>query len=282
MAGFQHDVAGGSGDLIVPQIQSPNFSIASQTGWAILQNGDAYFYDITAEGSITSNTVVVSGSGEGVFVYSGTPANGNLIATITSAPGTDGFGNAYVGGITAYNGANEWASLTAGTLSLQGTSGQYQTGQLGASGSGTTFLSSGLETNTDVGAQVIAQSAQAASGPSTITLSASEVVANGAMTVTTTLTVSGTDLGALVNTIVSALSGQATSTNGLTDGTINGSSSTAGLTNGTIAGTSGSASAGTAHTHSAGSYAVNNGQHSHSAGSYAVANGTHAHDLPTV
>lgn len=45
----------------------------------------------------------------------------------------------------------------------------------------------------------------------------------------------------------------------------NGSSSTStnGLPNGTITGTSGAASAGTAHTHSPGSFAVTNGQHSH-------------------
>ena len=136
----------------------------------------------------------------GTFVYNGTPASGNLIASIAQTSGTDGFGNPYVGGITAYSGANEWASLTGGTVSLQGASGQYQTGQLGTAGSGTTFLSSGLETNTDTGAEVIAQSADAASGSSTITLSAAEVTANGALTVSATLTVNGTDLGSLVAT----------------------------------------------------------------------------------
>jgi hypothetical protein len=95
--GFQHDVAGGQGNLIIPQLQSPNFSLADQTGWAILRNGDAYFFNITAEGSVTSNTVIVKGSGDGVFVYDGIPALNTLVVAIASTAGTDEFGNAYSG-----------------------------------------------------------------------------------------------------------------------------------------------------------------------------------------
>jgi hypothetical protein len=69
MAGYAHDIAGGNGELIVPAVQSPNFSIADKTGWAIMRNGDAYFFDITAEGTVTSSTFVVFGNG-GVFIYS--------------------------------------------------------------------------------------------------------------------------------------------------------------------------------------------------------------------
>ena len=256
-------------------IQSPNFVQSPLAGWSIDANGDAYFANVTAQGTITTNTVVLDGATGSVLVYSGTPAAGNLIASIAATGGTDAFGNAYVGGITAYSGANVWASLTAGTLSLQGASGQDQAGQLATSGSGATFLSSGLQTGADTGAEVIAQSAAAAGGSSTITLSATIVETTNGLAVAGALTVGGVN-------IVTALSGQPTTTNGLTDGTIAGSSSNAGLTDGTIAGTSGAASAGTAHTHSHGSYAVNNGQHSHAAGSYAVNNGTHSHDLPTI
>jgi hypothetical protein len=92
-----------------------------------------------------------------------------------------------------------------------------------------------------------------------------------------TLTLNG-QLAAVVN----QLSGVATTSNGLTNGTINGSSSNAGLPDGTINGSSGGASAGTAHTHGSGSYAVANGNHNHGGGSYAVSNGNHLHDLPTV
>lgn len=38
----------------------------------------------------------------GTFVYSGTPAHGNLIASIAPAAGTDPYGNAFPEGITAY------------------------------------------------------------------------------------------------------------------------------------------------------------------------------------
>ena len=85
----------------------------------------------------------------------------------------------------------------------------------------------------------------------------------GTMTVAVSLTVNGTDIGATLASVITALSGAATSTNGLPDGTIGGTSSTAGLPDGTIGGTSGAQSAGTAHTHSHGSYAVNNGAHDH-------------------
>ena len=97
MTGFAHAIAGGQGNLVIPALQSPNFSLAGQTGWAILKNGDAYFFNVTAEGAVTSNTVVVSGAGDGVFIYDGVPALGNLIVAIASASGTDPYGNDYSG-----------------------------------------------------------------------------------------------------------------------------------------------------------------------------------------
>lgn len=98
MAGFSHPIVGGGpGNLLIPQIQSPNFSIADQTGWAILKNGDAYFFNITAEGAVTANTVIVRGSGDGVFVYDGVPGLDTLIVAISSMAGTDPFGNPYSG-----------------------------------------------------------------------------------------------------------------------------------------------------------------------------------------
>lgn len=87
----------GSTVLRRPAIQSPNFSIPDQTGWAIFANGNAYFFNITATGSVTSNTVIVSGSGDGIFVYDGTPAFGTLLLAISSASGQDAFGNSYTG-----------------------------------------------------------------------------------------------------------------------------------------------------------------------------------------
>jgi hypothetical protein len=78
-----------------------------------------------------------------------------------------------------------------------------------------------------------------------------------------------------------ALSGQNTSSNGLADGTINGSSGNIGLNNGTVGGTSGPQVGGaSAHTHGPGSYSVNDGHHVHGPGSYAVTSGNHDHTLP--
>lgn len=97
MSGFEHAIAGGQGKLVVPQFQSPNFDLATQTGWAILRNGDAFFFNITAQGSITTNTVVIKGSGDGVFIYDGIPGPGTLILAMASQAGEDEFGNQYSG-----------------------------------------------------------------------------------------------------------------------------------------------------------------------------------------
>lgn len=97
MSGFSNPIVGGMSALIRDAIQSSNFNLAAKTGWAIMKNGDAWFFNITATGEITGNTVVASGSGAGVFVYDGTPAHGNLIVAISAQAGTDQFGNAYSG-----------------------------------------------------------------------------------------------------------------------------------------------------------------------------------------
>lgn len=100
----------GSTVLRRPAIQSPNFDLNAQTGWAIFANGDAFFFNITAEGSVTSNTVIVNGSGDGVFVYDGIPGPGTLVVAISSAAGTDPYGNPYSGpgiAISGPHGANE-------------------------------------------------------------------------------------------------------------------------------------------------------------------------------
>jgi hypothetical protein len=97
MAGFQHDIAGGSGNLIIPALQSPNFSIADQTGWAIMRNGDAYFFNVTAEGAVTATLVIAEGPGAGTFIYDGTAGPGTLMIAITGAAGVDAWDNAYSG-----------------------------------------------------------------------------------------------------------------------------------------------------------------------------------------
>lgn len=98
-------VAFPNGDLVIPQVQSPNFDLAAKTGWAILQNGDAYFFNITASGDITASEFdgpTFRINSDGVFIYSGTPAAGNLIISLSGTAGTDPFGNSYDAALAAY------------------------------------------------------------------------------------------------------------------------------------------------------------------------------------
>lgn len=53
---------------------------------------------------ITANKVIIEGANDYLLVYNGTPAAGNLIASIASQAGVDGFGNAYPAGISATSG----------------------------------------------------------------------------------------------------------------------------------------------------------------------------------
>lgn len=96
--GFENPITGGQGSLVRAQIKSPNFSLAGQTGWAIMKNGNAYFFNIVAKGTVTATAFIGTDflmSAAGLFYYNGTPAAGNLVAAI-APPGTtqDSFGNA--------------------------------------------------------------------------------------------------------------------------------------------------------------------------------------------
>jgi hypothetical protein len=118
----------------------------------------------------------------GVFVYSPAPGPGNLIASVAAQAGTDPYGNAYVGGITSYSGSSTWAALTGAVLNLQ-TGGEFQAAQLGAVGAGVSFLSAGLATSGDIGAEVILASQEGSgSGESEITLSAQQTSLNSSAT----------------------------------------------------------------------------------------------------
>ncbi len=67
MAGFSHDIAGGSGSLIAESVKSPNF-VHGVSGWQIARNGSAEFHDIS----------IPAGSGGTVVTFSATaPASPN-------------------------------------------------------------------------------------------------------------------------------------------------------------------------------------------------------------
>jgi hypothetical protein len=145
---FSNPIMGGQ-NFIRPVMSSPNFSIGDQTGWAVYENGNAYFFNITASGTITSTTVIVSGAGEGIFVYSGTPLLGTLVASVTNSSGTDDVGNEYLGGIVSYQpGAPATAAVLASAsllfYSAPGSGGPWTAGAVvGTNASDTLLMSSG-------------------------------------------------------------------------------------------------------------------------------------------
>jgi hypothetical protein len=101
--GFNNPLTGENGSLIYQQIKSPNFSLSGQTGWAILKNGNAYFYNVVATGTITATEFIGTDfiiDSAGMFFYNGTPAAGNLLTAIAAVAGVDAFGNAYGAGVT--------------------------------------------------------------------------------------------------------------------------------------------------------------------------------------
>lgn len=108
-SGWGNPMVGGT-VLRIPAIQSPNFSLVNKTGWYVDSLGNAYFFNVTATGTITATTVVVSGATGGVFIYSGAPAAGNLVGAWAGSGGSDSFGNSFVAGVQI--GLSSGAQLT--------------------------------------------------------------------------------------------------------------------------------------------------------------------------
>ena len=115
MSGFNNPIIGGSGKLVYPQIESPNF-VDSVSGWQIAKDGSAEFNNLEVRGTFLGADYIINSAG--AFFYSGTPAAGNLIVSIASTGGTDQFGNTYDAGITSYNPALFFANLFDGSLAL--------------------------------------------------------------------------------------------------------------------------------------------------------------------
>lgn len=115
MSGFSSPVVSAIGEVIRDEIMSDNF-VMGVSGWAILKNGNAYFYNITAEGNITSSAVVVEGATGGVFIYSGIPANGNLIGSWAGIAGTDAYGNVYPQGLNVTIGTITGSAIVGGSI----------------------------------------------------------------------------------------------------------------------------------------------------------------------
>ena len=127
--GFENPVVGGTA-LRIPAIQSPNFASGS-TGWIIRNDGTAELNNVVIRGSTTTQGLIL--------MYNGTPAAGNLIASIAPSAGTDDFNNAYLAGITTYatDGSGLYTQLkSSGELALGYTSVFQNAGLISAIGTG--------------------------------------------------------------------------------------------------------------------------------------------------
>lgn len=114
---FQDELAGGV-TLVRPALQSPGY-VTGSSGWAVKVDGSAEFNNVVIRGSTT-----VGGNG---FYYSGTPAAGNLIMSVSAAAGTDTYGNAYTAGVGVYGTADRvTARSTSGdTVALRADAVSY-------------------------------------------------------------------------------------------------------------------------------------------------------------
>jgi hypothetical protein len=286
MSGFAHDIAGGSGDLVISQLQSPNFSIAGQTGWAILKDGDAYFYSVTIPGGtgtkVTFSATAPPGPDTGDLWYNTSAGlevsqwNGSAWVAYQIGAGALETGIIVAGIVnsTTVNAATFTGSTFMGTDFIINTTGAfYYTGTPAANNLSTSSVP-GTSGGTDgFGNHYLPGEATYGSGFATSLNAGYMAFYTGSLPAGWTFvaqlsTDSGGDLimETASGTLELSAAGNVSISGNLTvSGTFSasGDTGTAGLPNGTISGTSGSASAGTAHTHGAGSYAVTDGVHSH-------------------
>lgn len=97
--GFSNPVFGG-GTLIRPALQSPNYQ-AGVSGWTVKRDGSAEFNNLTIRGTFNGTDFIINSAG--IFLYTGTPALGNMAGSWASVAGIDAFGNVYPLGFTIYS-----------------------------------------------------------------------------------------------------------------------------------------------------------------------------------
>jgi hypothetical protein len=66
VSGFSHDIAGGSGNLIVTSLQSPNFQ-SGEEGWQVAKDGSAQFNNLEIRGTFNGSDFIINSSG--IFFY---------------------------------------------------------------------------------------------------------------------------------------------------------------------------------------------------------------------
>lgn len=100
-------------------MQSPDY-VPGVSGWAIFGNGSAEFNNGTFRGFLQAVSIALEGSSGEILVYSGPPALGNLIGSISGAAGADSEGNAYPQGLQISNGAGQGVHLVGAQLIFTG------------------------------------------------------------------------------------------------------------------------------------------------------------------
>lgn len=139
--GFSNPLVGGSGKLVYPQIQSPNFQTGI-SGWIIRKDGSAEFNSVNVRGTLTAgvpgtgvttiaadgNILLAGADGSQVIrlnpnkqrivVYADPAGAGNLAAAMAAAQTTDQFANTVYQGLTGYNVNNQAALRVGGDVLL--------------------------------------------------------------------------------------------------------------------------------------------------------------------
>lgn len=119
MMGFSNPIIGGAATLIRAAMQSANF-LTGVAGWQVTKTGNAEFNNLTIRGTFLGTNFIFSSAG--LFLYSGTPAAGNLIFSITPAATTaDSFGNTVpnAGGTSYINDGAFWSAVNLGDGEIQ-------------------------------------------------------------------------------------------------------------------------------------------------------------------
>jgi hypothetical protein len=125
-------ITNGYGNLSLPTVQSPNF-VSGVSGWQISKNGNAQFNNLTIRGVFNGTNFVINSNG--AFFYSGTPAAGNLIASIASSAVSDGLGNAVVsGGYTSYSQGTPCFALSVASTTITSYTAATEAGPYTATG----------------------------------------------------------------------------------------------------------------------------------------------------
>jgi hypothetical protein len=100
-------------------------------------------------GTITGAEIVADGTNGNFLAYSGTPALGNLIGSISPSAGTDSFGNTYLEGVASYSITDDVINIINEYLNLGPLSDATLRGYLAYGGAGISTLNSPQVTDLD-------------------------------------------------------------------------------------------------------------------------------------